>query len=69
MPRRNTQEPLYAIVPEIERLFRQRRRETQLQRAMYQENQNAGQHAAGQNNQPADEMLEYLSDQELFAIT
>ncbi|KAK8713279.1 hypothetical protein V6N13_148500 [Hibiscus sabdariffa] len=51
MPRGNSQEPLYSIVPEIERLFHQRRRENQLQRAMNQGNQNAG----GQNDQPVDE--------------
>ncbi|KAL4282844.1 hypothetical protein GQ457_16G021330 [Hibiscus cannabinus] len=50
MRRRNSQEPLYSIVSEIERLFHQRMRENQLQRAMYQENRNA----AGQNGQPGD---------------
>ncbi|KAK8521572.1 hypothetical protein V6N12_031466 [Hibiscus sabdariffa] len=50
MPRGNSQEPLYSIVSEIERLFHQRRRENQLQRAMNRGNQNAD----GQNEQPVD---------------
>ncbi|KAK9042914.1 hypothetical protein V6N11_071267 [Hibiscus sabdariffa] len=51
MSRGNSQEPLYSIVSEIERLFHQRRRENRLQRAMNQGNQNAG----GQNDQHVDE--------------
>ncbi|KAK8996549.1 hypothetical protein V6N11_081820 [Hibiscus sabdariffa] len=50
MPRGNSQEPLYSIVSEIERLFHQRRRENRLQRAMNRGNQNAD----GQNDQPVD---------------
>ncbi|KAK8694694.1 hypothetical protein V6N13_072241 [Hibiscus sabdariffa] len=51
MPRGNSQESIYSIVPEIERLFHQRMRENQLQRALNQGNKNAG----GQNDQPIDE--------------
>ncbi|KAK8697859.1 hypothetical protein V6N13_113994 [Hibiscus sabdariffa] len=51
IPRGNSQEPLYSIVSEIERLFHQRRRENRLQRARNRGNQNAD----GQNDQPVDE--------------
>ncbi|KAK9043542.1 hypothetical protein V6N11_071878 [Hibiscus sabdariffa] len=50
MTRGNSQEPLYPLVSEIERLFHQRRRENQTQRAMNRGNQ----HADGQNDQPVD---------------
>ncbi|KAL4281546.1 hypothetical protein GQ457_03G000140 [Hibiscus cannabinus] len=50
MTRGNSQEPIYPLVSEIERLFHQRRRENKTQRAMNRGNQ----HADGQNDQPVD---------------
>ncbi|KAL4291207.1 hypothetical protein GQ457_14G000160 [Hibiscus cannabinus] len=50
MTRGNSQEPLYPLVSEIERLFHQRRRENKTQRTMNRGNQLAD----GQNDQPVD---------------